>query len=78
MTTNTFEATIRITHLPNIEDKDLLARTVCCWLDGALADGIEEHILESYLEDVGIVCEEDGYLNWEIDDEVSLRIVEKD
>ena len=71
-----FEVKVRITNLPNCEDKDLLARTVYDWLDSALAAGIEEHILEHDLENAGIELDEFQFMDWEIDDEVSLSIVE--
>jgi len=73
--TCTFEATIRITNLPNIKDKDLLAKTVYDWLDNNLAFGIEEHMLESELEDAGIELDDFQYLNWEIDNKTRLTVI---
>lgn len=71
----TFEATIRITNLPNIEDKQLLMQTLYDWLYNTLAFDVEEHVVEHHLEDAGIELEDFRYLDWEIDDEVCLQTI---
>ncbi len=73
--TCTYEATIRITNLPNIEDKLLLTQTVYDWLYDTLSFGIEEHVLEQHLEDAGIELEDFVNQDWEIDDEVILHTI---
>ncbi len=71
----TYEATIRITNLPNIEDKLLLKQTIYEWLYDTLSFGIEEHVLEHHLEDAGIELEDFVNQGWEIDDDVILHTI---